>query len=414
MLIVLRRARGGAWFGGRFVVDEISSRFGPAPDYAGPGTGSVLYQVKSGATSAEIGRDLKAKGVVKSVDAFNEAARENDKSRNIQVGYYQLKKRDEGQRGARGPGQPGQPDPEPGRRARGLPASARSSRPSSTRPTSPRRQSTRRSPTRRRSGCPPRRTGNPEGYLFPATYTVPPKQTALGLIRQMVAKSVEVNESLDLDGEGGRLCNLTPEQVLTVASILEYEANNSEDYPKVARVLYNRLEQGDAAPARLDGVLRQPARGRRLHDCRRAGQPLGVQHLQAHRPASRADRLSRRGDDRGGADAGQGRLALLRARLRERHHALLEQPSRSTRSGSRSWPPTAARARSAERCTPEPERSTLRGRRARRSRTRSRRRCTGRRTPSSGSTGPTTRSRSTRPGSRSSSTDSTRPGADCR
>ena len=51
-------------------------------------------------------------------------------------------------------------------------------------------------------GLPAEAKGNPEGYLFPATYTVPPKQNALGLIRQMVAKSVEVDESLDLDGEG--------------------------------------------------------------------------------------------------------------------------------------------------------------------------------------------------------------------
>ena len=51
----------------------------------------MLYEVKNGVTSAEIGRELKAKGVVKSVDAFNDAARGDDKSRNIQVGYYQLK-----------------------------------------------------------------------------------------------------------------------------------------------------------------------------------------------------------------------------------------------------------------------------------------------------------------------------------
>ena len=31
--------------------------------------------------------------MVKSVDAFNDAARNNDRSRNIQVGYYQLKKK---------------------------------------------------------------------------------------------------------------------------------------------------------------------------------------------------------------------------------------------------------------------------------------------------------------------------------
>ena len=52
----------------------------------------MLFEVKDGATSADIGRDLKSEGVVKSVDAFNEAARQDDSSRNIQVGYYRLKK----------------------------------------------------------------------------------------------------------------------------------------------------------------------------------------------------------------------------------------------------------------------------------------------------------------------------------
>jgi UPF0755 protein len=38
-----------------------------------------------------------------------------------------------------------------------------------------------------------------------------------------------------------------------VASILEYEANRSEDYPKVARVLYNRLAKG--MPLQLDSTV---------------------------------------------------------------------------------------------------------------------------------------------------------------
>ncbi|MDZ7308627.1 MAG: endolytic transglycosylase MltG, partial [candidate division KSB1 bacterium] len=46
---------------------------------------------------------------------------------------------------------------------------------------------------------------------------------------------------------------LDPEQVLTVASILEYEANKSEDYPRVARVLYNRLD--DDMALQLDSTV---------------------------------------------------------------------------------------------------------------------------------------------------------------
>ena len=101
-------------------------------------------------------------------------------------------------------------------------------------------------------GLPAEAQGNPEGYLFPATYSVPPKQSAVGLIKQMVAKSVEVTEALELESKATDV-GLTPEQVLTVASILEYEANRGEDYPKVARVLYNRLDKD--MPLQLDSTV---------------------------------------------------------------------------------------------------------------------------------------------------------------
>jgi UPF0755 protein len=251
VLLVFVVLAGGVWFGGRYAYDEISSRLGPAPDYSGPGSGAVLYQVKEGSTSADIGRELKAEGVVKSVDAFSEAARDDDKSRNIQVGYYPLKKQMKASEALailvdpKNMVQSLVVVPE-GARVRQivktivaktdikkLAVTAALANPEAI-------------------GLPAAAKGNPEGYLFPATYSVPPKQTALGLIRQMVAKSVEVEKALDLESKSARV-GLTPEQVLTVASILEYEANRSEDYPKVARVLYNRLEKG--MPLQLDSTV---------------------------------------------------------------------------------------------------------------------------------------------------------------
>jgi len=101
-------------------------------------------------------------------------------------------------------------------------------------------------------GLPPEAEGNPEGYLYPATYTVPPKQDALGLITQMVTKSVEAEQSLGIESKAKAL-GLTPEEVLTVASILEYEANKPEDYPRVARVLYNRMKKD--MPLQLDSTV---------------------------------------------------------------------------------------------------------------------------------------------------------------
>ena len=61
----------------------------------------------------------------------------------------------------------------------------------------------------------------------------------------MVAKTIDVSKSLNIDSRASAL-GMSGEEVLTVASILEYEAKKDEDYPKVARVLYNRLKANRA------------------------------------------------------------------------------------------------------------------------------------------------------------------------
>jgi len=251
ILLVLVVLLGGLWLGGRWAYDEVSGRLAAPPDYPGPGSGKVLYEVQDGASSSQIGRELKAKGVVESVDAFTDAASSNDESRNIQVGYYQLKKEMTASDAL-------DVLVDPDNLVQSLvvvPEGARVRQIVDTivkKTDLPRRAVTRALANEKAIGLPPEAEGNPEGYLFPATYTVPPGQTALGLIKQMVAKTVEVEDELDIEARADEL-GLTPEEVLTVASIIEYEANRSEDYPKVARVLYNRL--GRDMPLQLDSTV---------------------------------------------------------------------------------------------------------------------------------------------------------------
>jgi UPF0755 protein len=251
VLVALVVIAAGVFFGGRWAVGELGSRLGSAPDYPGPGTGSVMVEVKTGATSTEIGRDLKSRGVVKSVDAFNDAARSNDKARNIQVGFYQLKKRMKASDALDVLVDPGNlmqnivVVPE-GARVRNIVKSI------VAKTDIPRRDITKALADPASIGLPAAAKGNPEGYLYPATYSVPPNQTAVGLLRQMVDKRLESEKLQDLAAASAKL-GYTPEQILTVASILEYEANRSEDYPKVARVLYNRLDKG--LPLQLDSTV---------------------------------------------------------------------------------------------------------------------------------------------------------------
>jgi UPF0755 protein len=221
---------------------RLKDLFGGPADYAGPGTGRVVVQVHQGDSSTAIGRTLKDKGVVKSVDAFTDAARGNSRSRNIQVGYYALKthmKASDALAVLLDPKNLVQSVvvvPE-GARVRDIlrtiVAKTDISRASVVAALS--------HPDR--IGLPAEAGGNPEGYLFPATYTVAPGETAVQLLRQMVAKTVAVHRDLGVEA-GARRLGLTPEQLVTVASILEYEAKRDADYPKVARAIYNRLDQG--------------------------------------------------------------------------------------------------------------------------------------------------------------------------
>ena len=94
-------------------------------------------------------------------------------------------------------------------------------------------------------GLPAAADGDPQGYLFPATYTVGPDATPLSLLQQMVKKAVEMENDLDLEGRAAAL-GITPHEALTVASIVEAESGRAKDSPKVARVIYNRLDVGMA------------------------------------------------------------------------------------------------------------------------------------------------------------------------
>ena len=91
-----------------------------------------------------------------------------------------------------------------------------------------------------------------EGLLFPATYEVSNADTERQVIERMAAQMERVardQEEIDriaptLTGGQGTVLNLTPYQVLIVASMIEREAKTEEDRPLIARVIYNRLAIG--------------------------------------------------------------------------------------------------------------------------------------------------------------------------
>ncbi|MFT4082284.1 MAG: endolytic transglycosylase MltG [Nocardioides sp.] len=260
VLVALAVVVAGVWYGGSRAYDYLKDHLSSAADYPGPGHGRVLFEVKSGDSATAIGNNLEKAGVVESADAFIDAAKEDSSSSSIQVGYYQLKKEMKA--------------------SAALAILVNPKKLVSTKVTVTEGARVRdivtliakRTDLKRHAlvkaledtdalGLPASADGNPEGYLFPATYDVVPGETAAELLHQMVAKTVEELDELDV-AAGAKKLGLTQEQVLTVASILEYEAKRDQDYPKVARVIYNRLDAGmrlqsDATVAYANGIKGQ-------------------------------------------------------------------------------------------------------------------------------------------------------------
>ncbi len=90
-----------------------------------------------------------------------------------------------------------------------------------------------------------------EGLLFPATYEVAleDRPDATRLVQQMVDTFDIVAAELDLGNatailEASTGLQLTPYEVITVASMIEAETRVEAERPQVARVIYNRLIEG--------------------------------------------------------------------------------------------------------------------------------------------------------------------------
>ncbi|MFI8520244.1 endolytic transglycosylase MltG [Streptomyces sp. NPDC085481] len=92
---------------------------------------------------------------------------------------------------------------------------------------------------------PPAAEGNPEGYLFPATYPVVEATTAKGLLRYMVETAAK-RFGAERIAQGARRQGMSVHQTVIIASIVQAEADSAEDMGKVARVVYNRLARGMA------------------------------------------------------------------------------------------------------------------------------------------------------------------------
>ncbi|HCA85591.1 MAG TPA: endolytic transglycosylase MltG [Streptomyces sp.] len=248
-LLVAVVLAGGVGVGGYFAYDFYQTHFGPAPDFAGKGTGTVQVEIPAGAPTGEMGRVLQKAGVVKSAQAFVDAAADNPEGQTIQPGVYSLKK---GMSGAAALELMLDPV---SRSALIIPEGMRNAQIYAT---IDKKLELKEGSTAKVAEAQAGKLGLPdwaddnekikdplEGFLYPARYDAGEKADPEGILRQMVTRATAEYEKYDLAGEAEKLKLDSPLQLVAVASMVQAEGKTSEDFGKMARVIYNRLEPGN-------------------------------------------------------------------------------------------------------------------------------------------------------------------------
>jgi len=211
-----------------------------AEDFEGEGSGDAVIVIEKGDTTAVIARTLVKAGVVASSDAFLEEARaRSDDAEAIQPGQYGLRKR---MSAAAALDLLLAPEsrlvnkltvPEGMRLADALKlVAAKTGRPLA--------EYTKAAKNTKALGLPAYAGGRLEGFLFPATYEIEPDASATEVLKMMVTRFKQAAKSAGIES-GNRY---SPYQLVVIASLVEAEAGRAEDFGKVSRVVYNRLDEG--------------------------------------------------------------------------------------------------------------------------------------------------------------------------
>ncbi|MFB9680655.1 endolytic transglycosylase MltG [Streptosporangium vulgare] len=226
-------------------------------DFEGPGSGTVVVEIPRGASAAQIGLVLADAGVVASARAFVTAAKEQARTGDLPPGRFRLRK---GMAALSALGMLAAPGarvvrtvtvPEGLRLPELLDLLAEE--------TGMRRADLVRAAADGRALGLPRYAGSAEGFLFPATYEIEPDTTAPALLAAMVERYKQVAAQLNLRKRAVKR-GLSLREAVTVASIVQAEGGRDPDYPKIARVIYNRIRA--RTPLQLDATVLY-AQGRR-------------------------------------------------------------------------------------------------------------------------------------------------------
>ncbi|GAB3665025.1 hypothetical protein GCM10027589_29430 [Actinocorallia lasiicapitis] len=245
--------------GGYFGYTKLKNYMQPG-DYTGEGTGAVTIEVKDGDYTSAIAATLQKSDVVKTAKAFTEAAKENPKSQSIQPGFYNMRKQMSGLAALTL-----MLDPKSRAGVINIPEGRRAYEvfqllSKQTKIPFKEFEKVRKNP--KSLGLPAYAKGDLEGYLFPGQYNLPPKATAAQLLKPMVDRFKQETEPLNLAAAGKKV-NLTPYQIITMASLIEAEAGKPSDRRKIARVIFNRFKID--MPLRFDTTILYILKKRTYH-----------------------------------------------------------------------------------------------------------------------------------------------------
>ena len=233
---------GGGWFVYSKGHDAWME-FRTAEDYIGNGVDPVQVTVPKGATLRQISDLLFTANVVKTAKAFDREAEANADSKKIQVGKYNLRTQ------------------LPAKTALAMlldPKNIVRNRVTLKDGVRLSQQVTALSKATgikesdfnaklkdwKKLGLPTWAKNGAEGFIFPDTYELPDKPTAANVLKLATAQFSTVATDLNIE-DGAKALGFSPYQVLVLASIIEKEAGvNDEDRAKIARVFYNRIQQG--------------------------------------------------------------------------------------------------------------------------------------------------------------------------
>jgi UPF0755 protein len=233
-------------FGCYFVYDRANSyiaTLGETPDYEGTGKSNIAITVPEGASVDDIGTLLAEQGVVKSTKAWDKAVRNEASATSIQAGRYQMRTQMSARDALRLLINPGESRIRAQFTVReGLRLSEQVNElVKGTKIKKSDFDAALKQP--QKLGLPKYAKNRPEGFLYPETYELTSGETASTVLTRMVGQYKSVAGELELEAKGKEL-GRTPYEVLIVSSIIEREVNNPKYRSKVARVLYNRLDEG--------------------------------------------------------------------------------------------------------------------------------------------------------------------------